>query len=107
MALTQCPECTGDLPDAARSCPHCGYRLARRFGAAEFFVILVVIAIPLIFAAYWYFGPAAQARREREIAACSAAYNNIQACLMLEYGWNEGDAMHAELEESARREQAR
>ena len=25
MALTKCPECSGDLSDKAASCPHCGY----------------------------------------------------------------------------------
>jgi len=25
MALTKCPECSGDVSDKAASCPHCGY----------------------------------------------------------------------------------
>jgi len=29
MALTQCPECAGQVSDQAISCPHCGYPLAK------------------------------------------------------------------------------
>ncbi len=25
MALTKCPECSGDVSDKAAACPHCGY----------------------------------------------------------------------------------
>src|SRR5207244_10472030 len=25
MALTKCPECSGDVSDKASACPHCGY----------------------------------------------------------------------------------
>ncbi len=27
MALSNCPECNGNVSDAARTCPHCGYPL--------------------------------------------------------------------------------
>ena len=27
MALTVCPECSGNLPEHAEACPHCGFAL--------------------------------------------------------------------------------
>ena len=29
MALTRCPECSGQVSDQAATCPHCGYPLHR------------------------------------------------------------------------------
>ena len=29
MALTRCPECSGQVPEQAASCPHCGHPLAQ------------------------------------------------------------------------------
>jgi hypothetical protein len=29
MALTRCPECSGQVPEQAVSCPHCGHPLAQ------------------------------------------------------------------------------
>jgi hypothetical protein len=30
MALIRCPDCARDVSDAARSCPHCGFPIAKR-----------------------------------------------------------------------------
>lgn len=48
MALIQCPECGKQVSDTARSCPHCGYNLARRHQARRRAVVLLGLVIAII-----------------------------------------------------------
>lgn len=42
MALILCPECAKDVSDSARTCPHCGYNLARKKQVKRLKILLFI-----------------------------------------------------------------
>ena len=59
MALIKCPECSKEISDQSKSCPHCGYRLnsmsAEEKGNIKrviFWIIGIIVAIILIVVVY-------------------------------------------------------
>jgi hypothetical protein len=59
MALDQCPDCSGTMPDEAMCCPHCGWRAESRADGDAFFgdiaKLLIVVAGFFLYAWWNYF----------------------------------------------------
>lgn len=80
----------------------------RCYGRSSIGVLIGLLAVALLIAVsgiLWYLnGPPAEKRKAREAAACATTYRahgDMQSCLMLEYGWDEVDALSAELSREA------
>ena len=50
MALIKCPECSNDISDSAKSCPHCGYRIKNPRDSRNRLVLIVSVAALLLLA---------------------------------------------------------
>lgn len=50
MALIKCPECGQEISDTAKSCPHCGYKIAKKMEIDKRKIFAIVVAILCILA---------------------------------------------------------